>query len=63
MIDSGMDTAGVESSSNIEEDEQGESEEYISLDELIGRVNNVLKWSKKTDTFYANDVETYEHTR
>ena len=33
-------------------------------DELIGRVNNVLRVVKENGfTQYANDVETYEHTR
>ena len=33
-------------------------------DELIGRVNNVLRVVKENGfTQYANDVETYEHSR
>ena len=68
LIDSGMDTAGVESALAILKKMSRERGKNIFLishkDELIGRVNNVLRVVKENGfTQYANDVETYEHTR
>ena len=68
LIDSGMDSAGVESSLAILKKMSRERGKNIFLishkDELVGRVNNVLKVIKENGfTSYANDVETYEHTR
>ena len=68
LIDSGMDTAGVESALAILKKMSRERAKNIFLishkDELIGRVNNVLRVVKENGfTQYANDVETYEHTR
>lgn len=68
LIDSGMDTAGVESSLAILKKMSREAGKNIFLishkDELVGRVNNVLRVVKENGfTQYANDVETYDHTR
>ena len=68
LIDSGMDSAGVESALAILKKMSRERGKNIFLishkDELIGRVNNVLKVIKENGfTAYANDVETYDHTR
>ena len=68
LIDSGMDTAGVESALAILKKMRRERAKNIFLishkDELIGRVNNVLRVVKENGfTQYANDVETYEHSR
>ena len=68
LIDSGMDSAGVESSLAILKKMSRESSKNIFLishkDELMGRVNNVLKVVKENGfTAYANDVETYDHSR
>jgi len=68
LIDSGMDSAGVESSLAILKKMSRESGKNIFLishkDELMGRVNNVLKVVKENGfTAYDNDVETYDHTR
>ena len=68
LIDSGMDSAGVESSLAILKKMSRESGKNIFLishkDELMGRVNNVLKVVKENGfTAYANDVETYDHSR
>ena len=68
LIDSGMDTAGVESALAILKKMSRERGKNIFLishkDELIGRVNNVLRVVKENGfTQYANDVETYEHPR
>ena len=68
LIDSGMDSAGVESSLAILKKMSREAGKNIFLishkDELMGRVNNVLKVVKENGfTAYANDVETYDHTR
>ena len=68
LIDSGMDTAGVESALAILKKMSRERGKNIFLishkDELIGRVNNVLRVVKENGfTQYANDVETYEHSR
>ena len=68
LIDSGMDSAGVESSLAILKKMSREAGKNIFLishkDELIGRVNNVLKVVKENGfTAYATDVETYDHSR
>ena len=68
LIDSGMDTAGVESALAILKKMSRERAKNIFLishkDELVGRVNNVLRVVKENGfTQYANDVETYEHSR
>ncbi len=68
LIDSGMDSAGVESSLAILKKMSRESGKNIFLishkDELMGRVNNVLKVVKENGfTAYANDVETHDHSR
>ena len=68
LIDSGMDSAGVESALAILKKMSRESGKNIFLishkDELMGRVNNVLKVVKENGfTAYANDVETYDHSR
>lgn len=68
LIDSGMDSAGVESSLAILKKMSRESGKNIFLishkDELMGRVNNVLKVVKENGfTAYANDVETNDHSR
>ena len=68
LIDSGMDSAGVESALAILKKMSREAGKNIFLishkDELMGRVNNVLKVVKENGfTAYANDVETYDHTR
>ena len=68
LIDSGMDPAGVESSLAILKKMSREAGKNIFLifhkDELMGRVNNVLKVVKENGfTAYANDVETYDRPR
>ena len=68
LIDSGMDSAGVESSLAILKKMSRESGKNIFLishkDELMGRVNNVLRVVKENGfTAYANDVETNDHSR
>jgi DNA repair exonuclease SbcCD ATPase subunit len=65
LIDSGMDANGVENSLSILKKMGRERDKNIYLishrDELIGRVNNVLKVVKENGfTSYANDVEVYE---
>jgi DNA repair exonuclease SbcCD ATPase subunit len=65
LIDSGMDTAGVENSLGILKKMGRERNKNIYLishkDELIGRVNNVLKVIKENGfTSYENDVEVVE---
>lgn len=62
LIDSGMDTAGVENSLAILKKMGRERNKNIFLishkDELIGRVNNVLKVIKENGfTTYANDID------
>mgnify|MGYP001202873237 CR=1 len=62
-----MDVAGVESSLAILKKMSRERSKNIFLishkDELIGRVNNVLKVVKENGfTSYANDMEVYEPT-
>ena len=65
LIDSGMDANGVENSLGILKKMGRERNKNIYLishrDELVGRVNNVLKVIKENGfTSYANDVEVYE---
>jgi len=65
LIDSGMDSAGVESSLSILKKMGRERNKNIYLishkDELIGRVNNVLKVVKENGfTSYDNDIEIVE---
>ena len=65
LIDSGMDSAGVENSLSILKKMGRERNKNIYLishkDELIGRVNNVLKVIKENGfTSYANSVEVYD---
>jgi DNA repair exonuclease SbcCD ATPase subunit len=65
LIDSGMDSAGVENSLGILKKMARERSKNIYLishkDELIGRVNNVLKVIKENGfTSYATDVDVYE---
>ncbi len=65
LIDSGMDTAGVENSLSVLKRMAREREKNIYLishkDELVGRVNNVLKVIKENGfTSYENDVEVVE---
>jgi ABC-type methionine transport system ATPase subunit len=60
-----MDTAGVENSLSILKKMGREREKNIYLishkDELIGRVNNVLKVIKEGGfTSYANDIDVVE---
>ena len=65
LIDSGMDTAGVESSLSVLKKMAREREKNIYLishkDELVGRVNHILKVVKENGfTSYENDVEVVE---
>jgi DNA repair exonuclease SbcCD ATPase subunit len=65
LIDSGMDANGVENSLGILKKMAREREKNIYLishrDELIGRVNNVLKVIKENGfTNYNNDIDIYE---
>lgn len=65
LIDSGMDTAGVENALAILKKMARERNKNIYLishkDELIGRVNNVLKVIKENGfTSYANDIDIVE---
>jgi DNA repair exonuclease SbcCD ATPase subunit len=65
LIDSGMDTAGVENSLGILKKMTRERNKNIFLishkDELVGRVNHVLKVIKENGfTSYANDVDIVE---
>tara|TARA_R110000868_G_scaffold102091_1_gene281143 strand:+ start:98864 stop:100639 length:1776 start_codon:yes stop_codon:yes gene_type:complete len=65
LIDSGMDTAGVENSIAILKKMCRERNKNIFLishkDELVGRVNNVLKVIKENGfTSYENDIEIVE---
>ena len=65
LIDSGMDTAGVENSIGILKKMTRERDKNIFLishkDELVGRVNNVLKVVKENGfTSYENDTEIVE---
>lgn len=65
LIDSGMDSAGVENALAILKKMGRERNKNIYLishkDELIGRVNNVLKVIKENSfTSYANSIEVYD---
>jgi DNA repair exonuclease SbcCD ATPase subunit len=65
LIDSGMDTAGVESSLSVLKKMAREREKNVFLishkDELVGRVNTILKVVKENGfTSYENDVEVVE---
>ena len=65
LIDSGMDSAGVENSISVLKKMTRERNKNIFLishkDELVGRVNNVLKVVKENGfTSYANDLEIIE---
>jgi DNA repair exonuclease SbcCD ATPase subunit len=65
LIDSGMDTAGVESSLSVLKKIGREREKNIFLishkDELIGRVNHILKVVKENGfTSYENDLDVVE---
>ena len=65
LIDSGMDSAGVESSLAILKKMSRERAKNIFLishrDELMGRVNRVLKVIKENGfTSYANDVDVMD---
>jgi DNA repair exonuclease SbcCD ATPase subunit len=65
LIDSGMDTAGVENSLSVLKKMARERSKNIYLishkDELIGRVNHVLRVVKENGfTSYANDLEIVE---
>ena len=65
LIDSGMDANGVENSLSVLKKMARERSKNIFLishrDELIGRVNNVLKVVKENGfTSYANDLDVYE---
>jgi len=65
LIDSGMDTAGVENSLSILKKMGRERDKNIYLishkDELIGRVNHVLRVVKENGyTSYANDLDVVE---
>ena len=62
LIDSGMDTAGVENSLGVLKKMGRERDKNIYLishkDELVGRVNHVLKVVKENGfTSYANDID------
>ena len=65
LIDSGMDTAGVEGSLGVLKKMTRERDKNIFLishkDELVGRVNHILKVVKENGfTNYENDVEVVE---
>jgi DNA repair exonuclease SbcCD ATPase subunit len=65
LIDNGLDSAGVEGALAVLKKMSRERKKNIFLishkDELIGRVNNVLKVIKENGyTSYANDVEVTE---
>lgn len=65
LIDSGMDAAGVEGALAVLKKMSREREKNIFLishkDELVGRVNNVLKVIKERGfTSYENDIEIVE---
>jgi len=65
LIDSGMDTAGVENSLGILKKMGRERDKNIYLishkDELIGRVNHVLRVVKENGfTSYANDIDVVD---
>jgi DNA repair exonuclease SbcCD ATPase subunit len=65
LIDSGMDTAGVEGSLSVLKKIARERDKNIFLishkDELVGRVNTILKVIKENGfTSYENDIEVVE---
>ena len=65
LIDSGMDTAGVENSLSVLKKIARERDKNIFLishkDELVGRVNTILKVIKENGfTSYENDIEVVE---
>ena len=65
LIDSGMDTAGVENSLSVLKKMGRERNKNVFLishkDELVGRVNHVLKVIKENGfTSYENDIEIVE---
>jgi DNA repair exonuclease SbcCD ATPase subunit len=65
LIDSGMDANGVENSLGILKKMGREGEKNVYLishkDELVGRVNNVMKVVKENGfTSYENDIEIFE---
>ena len=65
LIDSGMDTAGVENSLSVLKKMGREGDKNVYLishkDELIGRVNHVMKVIKENGfTSYENDIEIIE---
>ena len=65
LIDSGMDTAGVENSLSVLKKMGRERDKNIYLishkDELVGRVNHVLKVIKENGfTSYSNDLDVVE---
>ena len=65
LIDSGMDTAGVEGSLSVLKKIARERDKNIFLishkDELVGRVNTILKVVKENGfTSYENDIEVVE---
>jgi ABC-type multidrug transport system ATPase subunit len=65
LIDNGLDAAGVENALSVLKKMGRERKKNIFLishkDELIGRVNNVLKVIKENGyTSYSNDIEITE---
>jgi len=65
LIDSGMDTAGVENSLSVLKKMGRERDKNVFLishkDELVGRVNHVMKVVKENGfTSYANDIDIVE---
>ncbi len=65
LIDNGLDASGVESALSVLKKMSRERKKNIFLishkDELVGRVNNVLKVIKENGfTSYANDLEVTE---
>jgi DNA repair exonuclease SbcCD ATPase subunit len=65
LIDSGLDSAGVENALSVLKKIGREREKNIFLishkDELVGRVNHILKVIKDGGfTSYANDVDVVE---
>jgi len=65
LIDAGMDAAGVEAGVAVLKKMSRERNKNIYLishkDELIGRVNTVLRVIKENGfTFYSNDVDVIE---
>jgi DNA repair exonuclease SbcCD ATPase subunit len=66
LVDAGMDFAGVEASLAVLKKMARDRNKNIYLishkDELIGRVNNVLKVTKENGfTSYSNDIDYVEH--